>query len=90
MSGGKITLITFDLDNTLWDVETVIRGAERALQGLRRRRRRLRAQRGLRGRGAQVARELADRGNTAGAVHVSCHFGRAAWARPAPNLRGTQ
>ena len=33
MSGGKITLITFDLDNTLWDVETVIRGAERALQG---------------------------------------------------------
>lgn len=32
MSGRPITLITFDLDNTLWDVETVIRGAERALQ----------------------------------------------------------
>lgn len=27
-----IKLLTFDLDNTLWDVESVIRGAERALR----------------------------------------------------------
>lgn len=33
MSVDSIRLVTFDLDNTLWDVETVIRGAERALQG---------------------------------------------------------
>ncbi len=29
----SITLVTFDLDNTLWDVDTVIRNAEAAMRG---------------------------------------------------------